>query len=53
MSFAEVSFYQKLPETFSRSGQSLWAQLGLENQEAQTILRSAGKEAIVMNRCLK
>ncbi|HEP1967331.1 TPA: CoA-binding protein [Streptococcus pyogenes] len=30
-----------------------WAQLGLENQEAQTILRSAGKEAIVMNRCLK
>ncbi|NSX79333.1 CoA-binding protein, partial [Streptococcus pyogenes] len=26
---------------------------GLENQEVQTILRSAGKEAIVMNRCLK
>ncbi|GAA0054626.1 UNVERIFIED_CONTAM: CoA-binding protein [Streptococcus canis] len=30
-----------------------WAQLGLESQEAETILRSAGKEAIVMNRCLK
>lgn len=30
-----------------------WAQLGLENQEAEMILRSAGKQAIVMNRCLK
>lgn len=30
-----------------------WAQLGLDNQEAEMILRSAGKQAIVMNRCLK
>ncbi|MGT2933759.1 CoA-binding protein [Streptococcus catagoni] len=30
-----------------------WAQLGLENQEAESILRAAGCDAIVMNRCLK
>lgn len=30
-----------------------WAQLGLENQEAEDILRSAGREDIVMNRCIK
>ena len=30
-----------------------WAQLGLENQEADDILRSAGREDMVMNRCIK
>lgn len=30
-----------------------WAQLGLENQEAEDILRSAGREDMVMNRCIK
>ena len=30
-----------------------WAQLGLENQEAEEILRGAGREDIVMNRCIK
>ncbi|WP_369351052.1 CoA-binding protein [Streptococcus hillyeri] len=30
-----------------------WAQLGLENQEAETLLRSAGRHHIVMNRCIK
>lgn len=30
-----------------------WAQLGLENEEAEQILRTAGCQKIVMNRCLK
>ncbi|HEM3691428.1 TPA: CoA-binding protein [Streptococcus suis] len=30
-----------------------WAQLGLESQEAEEILRQAGREQIVMNRCIK
>lgn len=30
-----------------------WAQLGLESQEAEEILRAAGRDKIVMDRCLK
>ncbi|MGT2907482.1 CoA-binding protein [Streptococcus dentiloxodontae] len=30
-----------------------WAQLGLENEEAEKILRQAGRDKIVMNRCIK
>lgn len=30
-----------------------WAQLGLESQEAETLLREAGHNHIVMNRCIK
>lgn len=30
-----------------------WAQLGLESQEAEEILRQAGRDRIVMNRCIK
>lgn len=30
-----------------------WAQLGLESQEAEEILRQAGRDDIVMNRCIK
>lgn len=30
-----------------------WAQLGLESQEAETILRQAGRQDIVMNKCIK
>ncbi|HFI0302061.1 TPA: CoA-binding protein [Streptococcus suis] len=30
-----------------------WAQLGLENQEAEEILRQVGRDQIVMNRCIK
>lgn len=30
-----------------------WAQLGLENEEAEQILREAGREDIVMDRCIK
>lgn len=30
-----------------------WAQLGLESQEAERLLRAAGRNQIVMNRCIK
>ncbi|MBY5035552.1 CoA-binding protein [Streptococcus gallolyticus] len=30
-----------------------WAQLGLESQEAEDILRAANRNAIVMNKCIK
>lgn len=30
-----------------------WAQLDLQNEEAEQILRAAGKNDIVMNRCIK
>ncbi|NQM55062.1 CoA-binding protein [Streptococcus suis] len=30
-----------------------WAQLGLESQEAEEILRQEGRNDIVMNRCIK
>lgn len=30
-----------------------WAQLGLESQEAEDILRQAGRTDIVMNKCIK
>ncbi|HFI0617881.1 TPA: CoA-binding protein [Streptococcus suis] len=30
-----------------------WAQLGLESREAEEILRQAGRDQIVMNRCIK
>lgn len=30
-----------------------WAQLGLENEEAEQILRAVGRDDIVMDRCIK
>lgn len=30
-----------------------WAQLGLESQEAEEILRQAGHQDIIMNKCIK
>ncbi|BAW17847.1 putative CoA-binding protein [Streptococcus intermedius] len=30
-----------------------WAQLGLVNEEAEQILRAAGRDDIIMNRCIK
>ncbi|EFR44941.1 CoA-binding protein [Streptococcus pseudoporcinus] len=30
-----------------------WAQLGLQSQEAEELLRASGRQDIVMNRCLK
>ncbi|HFI0447569.1 TPA: CoA-binding protein [Streptococcus suis] len=46
-----------LPEVASEfietDAKIFWAQLGLENQEAEDILRQAGRDQIVMNRCIK
>ncbi|MBY5009180.1 CoA-binding protein [Streptococcus suis] len=46
-----------LPEVASEfietDAKIFWAQLGLENQEAEHILRQAGRDQIVMNRCIK
>lgn len=46
-----------LPEVakdfLSTDAKVFWAQLGLENQEAEELLVGAGRESIVMNRCIK
>lgn len=52
--FRRSEFLSEVARDFLDSqAKVFWAQLGLENQEAEMILRSAGKQAIVMNRCLK
>lgn len=35
------------------SAKIFWAQLGLENEEVVDILQEAGKQDLVMNRCIK
>ncbi|MDG4514113.1 CoA-binding protein [Streptococcus suis] len=40
-------------EFLETNAKIFWAQLGLENQEAEEILRQAGRDQIVMNRCIK
>ena len=47
----EVSFYQMLP--LETDATVFWSQIGLENEEAETILRQANRQDIVMNRCTK
>lgn len=52
--FRRSEFLPEVARDFLESqAKVFWAQLGLNNQEAEMILRSAGKQAIVMNRCLK
>ena len=46
----EVSFYHDFLETDAKV---FWSQIGLENEEAETILRQANRQNIVMNRCTK
>ena len=66
-SLAEIPFHVDIVDVFRRSeflpdvardflqadAQIFWAQLGLENQEAEEILRAGGCEDVVMNRCIK
>ena len=66
-SLAEIPFHVDIVDVFRRSeflpdvardflqadAQIFWAQLGLENKEAEEILRDGGCEDIVMNRCIK
>ncbi|CCI63576.1 CoA-binding protein [Streptococcus dysgalactiae] len=52
--FRRSEFLPEVARDFLESqAKVFWAQLGLDNQEAEMILRSAGKQTIVMNRCLK
>lgn len=66
-SLAEIPFHVDIVDVFRRSeflpdvardflqadAQIFWAQLDLENKEAEEILRAGGCEDIVMNRCIK
>ena len=66
-SLADIPFHVDIVDVFRRSeflpdvardflqadAQIFWAQLGLENKEAEEILRAGGCEDIVMNRCIK
>ena len=66
-SLADIPFHVDIVDVFRRSeflpdvardflqadAKIFWAQLGLENQEAEEILRAGGCEDIVMNRCIK
>ena len=66
-SIKEVPFHIDIVDIFRRSefladvardfietdADIFWAQLGLQSQEAEQILREAGRNKIVMNRCIK
>ncbi|HEM3673022.1 TPA: CoA-binding protein [Streptococcus suis] len=52
--FRRSEFLPDLAREFVETDAKIfWAQLGLENQEAEKILRQAGRDQIVMNRCIK
>lgn len=52
--FRRSEFLADVAKDFLETNATIyWAQLGLESQEAEEILRSAGRHHIVMNRCIK
>ncbi|MGT2756422.1 CoA-binding protein [Streptococcus ovuberis] len=52
--FRRSEFLAEVAEAFIKTDAKVfWAQLGLESQDAERILRQAGREDIVMNRCIK
>ncbi|MGT2935772.1 CoA-binding protein [Streptococcus castoreus] len=52
--FRRSEFLPDVAKDFLESqAKVFWAQLGLENQEAENLLRTGGRQDIVMNRCLK
>ncbi|MET3558007.1 putative CoA-binding protein [Streptococcus rupicaprae] len=52
--FRRSEFLPEVAEAFVQTDAKVfWAQLGLESQDAEAILRQAGREDIVMNRCIK
>ncbi|MGQ7325679.1 CoA-binding protein [Streptococcus suis] len=52
--FRRSEFLPDLAREFVETDAKIfWAQLGLESQEAEEILRRAGRDQIVMNRCIK
>ncbi|HFU4477285.1 TPA: CoA-binding protein [Streptococcus suis] len=52
--FRRSEFLPDLAREFIETDAKIfWAQLGLESEEAEEILRQAGRDQIVMNRCIK
>ncbi|ATZ03066.1 CoA-binding protein [Streptococcus suis] len=52
--FRRSEFLPEVAQEFIRSNAKVfWAQLGLESQEAEKLLRQAGRNDIVMNKCIK
>ncbi|HEM6153655.1 TPA: CoA-binding protein [Streptococcus suis] len=52
--FRRSEFLPEVAQEFIQSSAKVfWAQLGLESQEAEKQLRQAGRNDIVMNKCIK
>ncbi|AWX95899.1 CoA-binding protein [Streptococcus suis] len=52
--FRRSEFLPEVAQEFIQSNAKVfWAQLGLESQEAEKLLRQAGCNDIVMNKCIK
>lgn len=52
--FRRSEFLPEVAQEFIQSNANIfWAQLGLESQEAEKLLRQAGRNDIVMNKCIK
>ncbi|HEL2146494.1 CoA-binding protein [Streptococcus suis] len=52
--FRRSEFLPEVAQEFIQSNAKVfWAQLGLESQEAEKLLRQAGRNDIVMNECIK
>ncbi|WP_445512807.1 CoA-binding protein [Streptococcus suis] len=52
--FRRSEFLPEVAQEFIQSNAKVfWAQLGLESQEAEKMLRQAGCNDIVMNKCIK
>ena len=52
--FRRAEFLPAIAEEFAATdARVFWAQLGIANDEAAEILRQAGRNDIVMNRCIK
>ena len=53
--FLQAAGYRIIPvnDFLETDATVFWSQIGLENEEAETILRQANRQDIVMNRCTK
>ncbi|HFI0644717.1 TPA: CoA-binding protein [Streptococcus suis] len=52
--FRRSEFLPEVAREFVQTDAKIfWAQLGLESQEAEDVLRQAGRNDIVMNKCIK